>query len=337
MVELEGQKAVLDVASLETDTIKQNYRAGEFTLPTTTATKGPVFDDLKRLGDVQKEMAKNVILATAEKRATESALHVQQVSYAEAMQENVANFANGKSLQTIAGGIDKNGSQRALASALALIEKARKETVDNTKVIIGDKNLTGAQLTELALGKQPDNVDISVTQDVQAAALQMTFGGADTNQIVQALKDVDLSFAGKTKDEATELRVIIADALMANSSRPPFFTAGAAANMRQGQKFNSTPKVPIMFTGAYGSDGLNEMILSTVAAEKIDSGKLQTAGKDYAIALREALEAGAGGLTAESRGRLLKELETTLDPNREASEKLGDSKQELEKIRNLLR
>lgn len=226
-------------------------------------------------------------------------------------------------------GIDPNGFQRALANSVAALSKIREETIDNMQKIIADTNATNEEIRLLAQGQSIRG--IAVTQDSKAAALKMLFGGKDTAQIAEAMKQVDFSFAGLSAVDQEELRVIAAEALEANSSRPPEIGAGVIANMKQGKDYAGNT-----FTGAYGEAGVDGMIISAINREKIDSGKLQVAGKDYADTILAAIMRNPTAITPSARARLRAELETTLDPNREASEKLGDSKKVLEAIQRRL-
>lgn len=258
--------------------------------------------------------------------ATASAQRMQQVNFGKRIKEDDA-------LAKLAGGIDPNGAQRAIANATALLAKARNETIENTKAIIDDLNLTGDQLRTLAEGIAIPGIKLDITQDTRAAALQMVLGGPDTQQVAKAMETIDFSFAGAGTDaDRRELQVIAAKALESNSSKPPEVGAGVTANMKQGLDFAGN-----VFSTAYGEAGMDAMIISAINREKLDAGKLQGAGKDYAdTILRAVRNAAPGDITAEARARLMLELGVTLDPNREASEKLGDSRKVLEDIASTL-
>ena len=319
-VRLEASKVKVEEMSATSETMLREYRAGKYD------TQGNT-----RLAALQKEMARNVIATTAQKEALARAVAAEQLSYAEAIKSSRV-FANGKTLAQIAGGVDKNGAQRAVANALQVLDKARKEILDSVQVIIEDTNATSAEVKQLAQGISVRGIE--VTQDTVAAALRMTLGGPDTEQVLAGLKDIDLSFSNTnyTDEEKEELRVIASKALESNAAKPPFVTAGALAAMKQGIAFDESP-----FSGAYNQSGIDKMIITAIKNEKIDAGKLQVAGKDYAKAILDAFNsAQPGEIDEKAKTRLLRELSITLDESREASEKLGDSKSFLDELKEKL-
>lgn len=325
-LESEQAKAGSEAAEAHFGAITSEFRSGQYD------TQGN-----QRLSAIQQNMAKHVMETTAFKRAAEGASMMQQYEYAKEINTTTPQtFAGGKTLQEIAAGIDPNGAQRAQASATSVIQEIRAKTIKNMSEIISSKYPTPAEILELAKGNAVRG--IQPTQDAVAAALQMTFSGPATDQIVYGLRDIDLSFtgpqyAGFTPDQQQELRVLAAKAIMGNGSKPPFTSAGIMGKLEQGVRFDGTP-----FTGALGQTGLNDMIVSVVDAGKVDSGKLQSAGRDYAEALRDALKSPSASTLSDMRkAELFEQLEITLDPSREAFEKLGDSKDALKELRDLLR
>jgi len=252
-------------------------------------------------------------------------------------QERYATFIKNESLAAVPdiglrsriSGIDDNGFQRAMANAVASLSKIREETIGNMEKIIMDSNATKEEIRELSKGTSVRG--IAVTQDSQAAALKLLLGGGDQFQIAKALEEIDFSFAGKTAADREELQVVAAEALEGNAARPPQFGGGGISNLKQGRNFEG-----VLFTRAYGIQGVQNMILDAVNREKIDSGKLQVAGKDYADVILATVLNNPGAISATARARLLEELNTTLDPSRDSSQKLGDSKSVLEEIRRRL-
>jgi hypothetical protein len=258
--------------------------------------------------------------------ATSSAQAIQQQKFAQVIDKNI-------DLQQLAGGIDPNGAQRALANAFAVMSKARAETIDNAGKIIDFRNLSNAQVRLLSQGTVDVGVDIKLTQDIRAAALKRVLGGTDTEQLELAMQNIDFSFAGTTAQEREELQIIAGEALQSNSARPPEVGAGVTGRMKLGLDFRGNS-----FTGPLGLGGVRQMIVDAANAEKLDAGKLQTAGKDYSKAILDMLgdPTFSSQLTAVAKKRLKSELKTVLDPTREASERLGDSKSNLENIEKLL-
>lgn len=316
-VRLDDAKAHAEAMETKTSAMLNDYRAGEYN------TGGN-----RKLANLQRSMARNVIATTAYKEHISSAQRMQTVKYAEQMKLN-AIFEDGLTLAQIAGGIDKNGAQRALANAKALLSKARKETLENIKVIIEDTNPTTEEVRLLAQGISVRG--LTVTQDVVAAALQMTFGGKDTKQLQEALESVDLSFAGYSAEDREELQNIAADALAANDSKPPFVTAGAISMLRQNTDYKKDP-----FAGAYGVSGVDDMIIAVINAKKLDAAKLSSAGKDYAEAMLRAVQAKSGQITGDAKAYLRGHLDVVLDKKRDFYAKLGDSADALKAIRRIL-
>lgn len=324
-LEAEEAKVGAEAANAQLSALTSEYRSGKYD------TQGN-----QRLEAIQKNMAKNVMRTTAYNRAAEGASIVQQFEYAQEitkLPQDAKIFDDGKTLVELAQGVDPNGKQRAQASATAIIQEIRAKTIDNTAKIIMHKNPSNDQLVQLAQGVS--TIDgITVTQDAVAAAIQLTLGGPDTGAIGEALKTVDLSFSnyGFSDTERQELQILAGKALESNSSKPPFASAGVIAMLKQGKAFNGTD-----LSAAYGTSGVNDWIIDIINKKKIDSGKLQGAGNDYAKLLLDAVStAPAGSLTADALVKLRQHLDITLDPSREAFEKLGDSQETLEALQSLL-
>lgn len=324
MVKLEDAKINAELESQRIEVMKAEFKSGQYEFdPTDTSKK------TENLRTIQTKMAERVIETTALKRAVESAGNIQQQEYAKAVKDNITVGRTGKALQQIAAGIDPDGAQRAIASATVIIDEIRKKTIGNMRTIIDDNNLDSGELLDLAKGISVKG--IAVSQDSRAAAIQKLFSGPDTGLIMRGMKEVDFSFNGLSPENADELRIIAASSLEGNGSKPTFLTAGAIGMMKQGQDFSGAK-----FTGAYG-DKINDMVMDVIGKGKIDSGKLQSAGNDYATAILEAVKnRGVSSISNDMRKKLIQHLDITLDPNREAFEKLGDSEKTLKKLRKLL-
>jgi len=332
MIRAEQAKQTLQVTESQVTRVVEEYKSGkiEKTLLTTDEQT------------VMERMATDTDQLAAEKQGIQSAQSVQQQNFAKILSTDPvkgspADYARAEELLAVAGSVDaENGKQRALATAIAQQSGARKSTLENIKSIIGFKNLTSEKIRQLAEGN--DTEGIEATHDAMTAALQMTFSGKDTNQIEQALEKIDFSFPGASEEEREERRVAAAEALETNAAKPPYMTAGAISMWKQGFRFDSDPnetdpakKKP--FTGAYGESGVNDMIVSAIMKGKIDSGKLQVAGNDYATAMLRAVQSEEGKkISGEKKDKLIRQIAITLDPSRESSERLGDSSETLEKI-----
>lgn len=283
--------------------------------------------------------------------AEEISAHNQGVARAKAMQvQHIADVmgddsttttkgARGEALRDIAGSVDENGAQRAQAVALAEQSKANDDVRNTVKSIIDHKNFSNDEIRQLAERKPGDQAikGIQPTKDAVAAALEMTLGGPDNAQVINALENVDFSFPGFSADEQEELRVLAADTLLKNPAKPPYITAGMMGAMKQGDRFDGEA-----FAGAYGKTGLKELVRASINNEKVDAGKLQSAGKDYSTSLRDSIFGNEKNrkpnkdLTPEAKDRLVSELSATLNGKNGAAPGLGDSKKTLEDMQEKL-
>lgn len=273
------------------------------------------------------EMVQNVEQLSAEKQGAQSATGVQQQNINSVLADN--DSARGAELLDVAGSVDPNGRQRALANALAQQFRARKDTLENIRAIINYRNLNTEEIRQLAEGEAEVN-GIRNTQDVTATAIQMTLGGKDTKQIMAAFQNIDFSFPHLEDGERKELQILAANALAENAARPPFMTAGFIAMMKEGKAFNQQP-----FAGPLGEEGVNAMVATAVNSQKVDSEKLAVAGRDYSNALLNSLADADNPtpLTDEGKDRLLGELAKTF---KNKSGGLGDSKKPLLDARDRL-
>ena len=256
--------------------------------------------------------------------ARASAQNVQQQAFAERIRTDVH-------LQVEAGGIDRNGAQRAVANAVAAIARSSEESLKNIRVIISSINPTSDDILQLAGGNAisdaANQLRVEATTEARAAALDMIFGGSSTKQILTAIQDIDFSFPGLDAEARSNLLVTISNALQPNIQKPPILGAGAIEMMKQGLDFTGTP-----FAGSYGQAGLDAMVIDAINKQKLDTMKLKFAGRDNAVTILGAVQRNPGQISAQARARLVAELTTTLDPTREASEQLGDSRTVLEDI-----
>jgi len=306
-------KSTAQVSETKLERMVGEFKSGQIDRTTLSAQDEAAMD----------AMFANTKLLSAEKQGVQSATYEQQQRVSQVL---ASDTAEADSLLTIAGSVDENGKQRALATALAQRSRSRSETLGNIRSIINYQNFNTETVRKLGQGIPTPGINMS--HDVMTTALQMTLGGKDTKQIVEALKQVDFSFPGATPEQREELQIYAYEALAENSSRPPFMTAGFMAMLKEGKDYNGNA-----FTGAYGDAGLSGLIGTAVTRQKLDSKKLQSAGKDYADVIFEAVKTDTT-ITPEAKQRLLSELAVTLDPAREASEALGDSKAVLYSIQD---
>lgn len=304
-------------AKANTEMLVEEYKGGKIDRATLDVNEQAMMDS----------MFKTTRELSAIKQGTMAAQNTQQQEVARLLVEPDGDTDR---LLTIAAGVDPNGRQRAITAALAQQKKARNEVLENAQSAIRLQNYSDTQIRLLAEGTAVPGIDL--THDVKAAALRITLGTKNNAEFVAALENIDFSFPGVTDEQRKELYIIAADTLLENSARAPFLTAGMIGKLKAGNDFLNNP-----FTGAYGRDGLNALIQNAVSNQKLDSGKFQGAGLDYSTAINNAIEAAPGGtLPTDSRHRILEELARTLDPDREASEGLGDSKPKLQQLQDIL-
>lgn len=244
--------------------------------------------------------------------------------------QNYANLIRGdEELRSLAGGIDyANGANRALAGAIAAIDKSRKEALSNIKVIINDLNLNSEQILSMAKGQSDQ---IKNTAETRAAALEIIFSGKDKGAIAMAYENIDLSFRDiDTEDEQKMLRVITGDSMLAGA-RAPWVGGGTVAKLKQGQAWNGTELL-----GAYGTEGVDEAVIKSIKDSAIDPGTLAELGGSYLGQLIRAITNKGTELTDVEKSNLANAVKQTLDPNNPLSFKLGDSKPILERLLDIL-
>lgn len=251
--------------------------------------------------------------------AKTSAQNIQAQNYA-----NLVN--NSRPVRIRAGGIDtENGENRALANALAAIDKARKEARANVKVIYTEHNFTADDMFDAASGVSNR---IRNTAETQAAALEVIFGGKDKGSIATAYENIDLSFANIPDPETREmLRIIVGEAIMAGS-RAPWVGGGTVAKLKQGLAWDGSP-----LAGPYGEYGVDSAIIKAIKDSVIDANTLSEMGTRYLGQLTRAVVNRQAELTPEDRARLVNAITVALDPHSPTSLQLGDSEPVL---RNLL-
>lgn len=254
--------------------------------------------------------------------AKTSAQNIQAQQYATAIQ-------NSEQLRIRAGGIDyDNGPNRALAGAIAAIDKSRKEALANIKLIVNDLNLTSDQILSMARGVSDR---IQNTSETRAAALEMIFSGKDKGAIATAYENIDLSFSDiDSHEERQMLRVVTGEAML-SGARAPWVGGGTVAKLKQGQAWDGSNLV-----GAYGTDGVDLAVIKSIQDSAIDPGTLAEMGGSYIGQLTRAITNRAGDLTEAQKARLIEAIQLTVDPNSPLSHKLGDTKPMLENLLDIL-
>ncbi len=321
-IETERLKQAQQITETRLTRIVEEYKAGGKTDDT-----GNILIDGVAVGPAERalaaEMLANTELFSAENQGNQAAKNVQQQKVSSLLA--TPDSTRAEELLNIAGSVDDNGEQRALATALSQRSSHRKETINTIQSIINFRNFTDEQVRLMAEGEEVPGITRS--QDTVAAAIQMILGSGNTKEVATALKNIDFSFPDMNADEREELQILASDALMGNSARPPFMTVGFTKMMKSGLAFDGQP-----FSGSLDEEGFNDMIIKSINMGKIDSKKMQSAGKDYMQSIFNAMDAKPEALNPDARAKLLAELAKTLDPSREASEGLADSAPYLQRM-----
>ena len=300
--EVELGKARLEEAKMKSQKTIDEYKSGSPSIrPNTPNTQ--------RLTALSQAMSQSYINLSAETRAGVSAKHAQQQSYAEALKADPA-------LQGTAGGVDPNGAQRALAEAITIISKNRKESIENAKTIIDYNNLNDSQKIDLINGNSVGNVSSSV--DMRAAALESLLAAASPVAILEALQTAD--FNGLSASDREDLYATMGDAFAGSKMRPAFASFGMLAKLKQGLNPNGS-----QITGPQGVAGLDDMIMDSIDKQTLTPGIMQEMFSPYVKAMRDAIDRNRATMSPEATQRLRDNLAIVLDSSRPGYEKLGDS------------
>ena len=331
--QLEQSKAALEKAKLVSNMTIDEYKSGKAQISADEA--GVNTDALRK---AVREMSQTQIETSAVARATVAAKQTQQATYASAVETNV-------DIQALAGGkVDPNGAQRALAEAISIISKNKKETIDNIKTIISYKNLTDNERKDLTAGISVKGIEASI--DARIAATSSLFEGASPSTIGKLIKEMDFSTV-VDPEERSALFGAFADGLQASKLRPAFFDFGRIANLKQGLEKrtfidasgNEVEEV-VPITGPYGDQGMNDMVMGVIKGKTLTTKAMQEMFSPYVSMVKNAIEAqdpnNLDDKTKEGLKTLKERVDTVLDPTREGYDQLGDTKDTYEEIRRLL-
>ncbi|QQG50863.1 MAG: oligosaccharide repeat unit polymerase [Candidatus Saccharibacteria bacterium] len=254
-------------------------------------------------------ISQNAINAGIEARREQSAEHVQKRVFSEALENNIA-------LQQAAGGIDANGSQRALAYALKERHSARREAVDNANSIIEHSNVDDRGTLELAEGRAFGNVQI--TDDIQEAAIIKVASAGNVNNINHLMENLDISPSGNENH-----RIAFVEALKKNSAARPKYVGFARMNaITQG-------------VADGGVEGLDNMIKSTVEALKFSPEVLVSQDQDALKRMAEAISRNKAQYDPVALSDLKKRIDTAFKDER-LNVRLGERRPHLETIMSTL-
>lgn len=306
----EAGKLAVERATQATAATMAGYKAGDIPVganPELTAT-------IKDLDFNRQELA-------VEKARLAAADNMQVQRYATAIELS-------EDLQVRAGGIDPKGAQRALAAALAAQNRAHSEAVTNAASILTHYNYGDDTVAEIALGTKPAHVNINITDDIREAAIEQIAGGANTDQIMNLMANLDIN----PSEENQDFRQAFADKLIRNSSKPKFAGAGIIANIKQGviPTVNGQPAV--------GKARLDDYIAQTINANKLSSAELLvTHDRSYLEAVLATLRNNESetAISAEARQILKKSIELA-KTDTEYSGRIGERKAVLDNIEALL-
>lgn len=288
-VQMEAAKLALERANQVTTSDTTEYQMGR--VPQRVEDRGLATPALRTA--VAAMGAEHQELEIEKNRAT-SAQHELQQHFSKAMEANVGN------IQERAGGIDPKGAQRALAAAFAAQSKAHNESISNAASILSHYNYGDNVITDIALNRAT-GLNINITDDIREAAIEKIAGGANTDEIMKLMANLDIN----PSDENQDFRQTFADTLLKNGSKPKFAGAGIIAAMKQGTipTVNGVP--------ATGKARLDHYIVETVNANKMSSAELLvTHDRSYLETVLSTLRTNESELTlnADAKQKLLNEI-----------------------------
>lgn len=260
-VKLEASKIELEDANSKTSAILEEYKANRplSAMPELTALS-------QRMHDATENISLHAL-------RSESAKRHQSATFTDNLKENKTQI-DGINLQEYAGGIEQiTGAQRALASSINQQSKAHNDAISNAKTIIKHGNYADATITKFALGDSA-NTNITVTDDIREAAIEMVFSGGNATEILSLARQIEL-----TPQTQQDLRQSAGETLLSNSSRPKFIGAGMTAAMKEGA-------IP-----APGKARIDQWVVQTTNANKLSSAEVMvTQDKEYLQAILDAVK-----------------------------------------------
>lgn len=200
------------------------------------------------------------------------AKRVQQESLTTEYLDNTV-MIDGRRIRSYAGGIHSQGAERVLAQALSEQHKAKAESVANAEAIIEHLNLNAAEETLIA--KNISVRGITITEDIQQAAIKRVMGGGVVNNMLEVVGSLDMS-AGGNEDH----RVALVDALRGNSNKPKWWGMGWLDQATQGIAGAQSGMPPQM---------IDSLIQSMIMDGKLSAKELVSQDKDVLIRVNEAL------------------------------------------------
>jgi len=326
-------KDALEIAKAETQRVIEGYGSGKAVIDS-----GIAGANTQTLQGIADSMARAKIDLTGEQRGVVANKQLQQQAYADALQAN-------DQVVKVAAGLDPQGEQRALAEAIAIISKNKKENIDNIETIISYKDFSDEQRLELVRGKDVDGVKF--TAEAKAAAIQSLFKSASPVAIEKLIKEFDVD--GLSTEEKSMLFSTWADSISSSKFRPAFYDFGRIARNKQGKDVDiNGDEISYVQRGANGE---RDMIVNVISKGTLSVGAMQEMFTPSVMEMRDTINyleslddlGDIPGINDKTKAKLAKGLvtlhervEMVLDRRRDGFEKLGDSENVYKEIKATL-
>ncbi|MNQ90677.1 hypothetical protein D3C85_1060290 [compost metagenome] len=307
---LEASKVKLEAETTETAALMDELKSGRAVVPT------------GELSTIMNSMRSSAEMVALNGMRHESAKRAWNEDFTNKLKKNDSNVAgDGRSLQAYAGGVQGvAGAQRALASAISAQSKAHSESVGNATTILNHENFTDDIVGDIALNISREG--IIVTDDMREAAIMKIAGGANTNEILKLMENIEINASKENQD----FRQAFADTLIANSNKPKFAGAGIIADIKRG------------IAPPAGKARIDTYVAQTINANKIGSADLLvTHDKEYLSTILSTIESNTSGvpLDAEALATIKQEI-AKAKSNPLYSGKIGERLQVLNDIDDLI-
>lgn len=245
-----------------------------------------------------------------------AAKNIQTGNFAHAMEASPA-------MQAAAGGIDPDGPQRALAHALADIEKIRDESVKTAGSIITSRNLTSAQISDVAKGV--DWHGVPQTLEMQEAAAKIVISGKNQEAIMDLWKNLDLRSVADP--DYSRMRASLVKALKESPSRPAIFGFGTMEQWQQGTANN---------TNLSGADAIHAAVKSAVDGAKLSATKLASQDKEVIEEITASIRTqGQAAFDQKQLARIKNEI-MRIRKTKTLNAQVSESSDALEALSNLI-
>ncbi|MFZ2835746.1 MAG: hypothetical protein WAZ21_00295 [Candidatus Saccharimonadales bacterium] len=307
---LEASKVKLEAETTETAALMDELKSGRAVVPT------------GELSTIMNSMRSSAEMVALNGMRHESAKRAWNEDFTNKLKKNDSNVAgDGRSLQAYAGGVQGvAGAQRALASAISAQSKAHSESVGNATTILNHENFTDDIVGDIALNISREG--IIVTDDMREAAIMKIAGGANTNEILKLMENIEINASKENQD----FRQAFADTLIANSNKPKFAGAGIIADIKRG------------IAPPAGKARIDTYVAQTINANKIGSADLLvTHDKEYLNTILSTIESNTSGVPLDDEAlATIKQEIAKAKSNPLYSGKIGERLQVLNDIDDLI-